>query len=128
MESYADRLNQALAASGLTKSQFTTAMGLSYQAIAKALEGKSKAFSASNHLKAASLLGVSATWLANGLGEKHDAIATLGRLNPTEVRLVALLRMLPEEVRNEAIAAFQRVASLRLETAQAVLNASNSID
>ena len=44
------------------------ALGLSYQAIKKVLDGKSSAFNAANNAKAATFLGADPNWLATGIG------------------------------------------------------------
>lgn len=50
-------------------SSLAAALGVSYQAIKKLHNGTSKAFSAENNSKAATILGVSPDWLATGDGE-----------------------------------------------------------
>lgn len=54
-----------------TVRQLSSAMGLSYQAVRKVLIGESRAFTAENNDKAASLLGVHSRWLATGKGPAH---------------------------------------------------------
>lgn len=66
MVDYSERLKLALRQSGYTTQMLADALGISYQAAKKALDGKTKAFTASNNQKAANLLGVSAEWLATG--------------------------------------------------------------
>ena len=66
MVDYSERLKLALKQSGYTTQMLADALGISYQAAKKALDGKTKAFTASNNQKAANLLGVSAEWLATG--------------------------------------------------------------
>lgn len=66
MVDYCERLKLALRQSGYTTQMLADALGISYQAAKKALDGKTKAFTASNNQKAANLLGVSAEWLATG--------------------------------------------------------------
>ena len=111
MPSFSERLNEALAQSGMTKAQFAKCMGLSYQAISKALLGGTKGLTAKNNQKAAVFLGVSATWLASGDGPKTDPGNHLGPLNKEEAALIELLRALPEEVKSEASQAVQQIAS-----------------
>jgi SOS-response transcriptional repressor LexA len=66
MVDYSERLKLALKQSGMTTQMLADALGISYQATKKALDGKTKAFTAANNQKAANLLGVSAEWLATG--------------------------------------------------------------
>lgn len=47
---------------------FADELGISYQAVAKVLNGNSKAFSSANHTKAARVLKVNADWLLTGEG------------------------------------------------------------
>lgn len=48
---------------------------ISYQAVKKAVDGKSNAFSAANNAIAAAALGVRSDWLASGVGPKHAPTA-----------------------------------------------------
>lgn len=66
MVDYSERLKLALRQSGYTTQHLADALGISYQACKKALDGKTKAFSAANNQKAANFLGVSSEWLATG--------------------------------------------------------------
>lgn len=66
MVDYSERLKLAMQQSGYTTQMLADALGISYQAAKKALDGRTKAFTASNNQKAANLLGVSAEWLATG--------------------------------------------------------------
>lgn len=66
MVDYNERLKLALKQSGYTTQMLADALGISYQAAKKALDGKTKAFTAANNQRAANLLGVSAEWLATG--------------------------------------------------------------
>lgn len=68
MVDYSDRLSHALKASGMSIQMLADGLGISYQAAKKALDGKTRAFTAANNQKAAKLLGVSAEWLATGEG------------------------------------------------------------
>lgn len=75
MIEYADRLRQAMAAAPMDVTSLAKAMGLSYQAVKRVLDGKSAAFTAPNNSAAARILGVSTDWLATGEGqvERNDA-------------------------------------------------------
>jgi len=68
MVDYCERLKIAMKLSGHTTQMLADGLGISYQAARKAVDGKTKAFTASNNQKAANLLGVSAEWLATGEG------------------------------------------------------------
>lgn len=69
MVDYSERLRLALKQSGLTVQMLADGLEISYQAAKKAVDGKTKAFTASNNQRAAKLLGVSAEWLATGDGD-----------------------------------------------------------
>lgn len=66
MVDYSERLKLALRQSGYSVQHLADHLGISYQACKKALDGKTKAFSAANNQKAASFLGVTSDWLATG--------------------------------------------------------------
>jgi phage repressor protein C with HTH and peptisase S24 domain len=66
MVEYKDRLEQAMKDRGVSVTQLADALGMSYQAVKKVLDGKSGAFTAANNARAASFLGVSSDWLAVG--------------------------------------------------------------
>lgn len=66
MVDYSERLKLALRQSGYSIQHLADALGISYQACKKAMDGKTKAFSAANNQKAANFMGVSAEWLATG--------------------------------------------------------------
>lgn len=70
MVEYKDRLKAAMGKT-VTVQQLANGIGLSYQAIKKVVDGKSKALSAENNSKAARFLKVRADWLATGDGEMH---------------------------------------------------------
>ena len=57
------------------RTQLSKALGISYVAVKKVLDGQTKAFTAENNSLAASFLGVSPDWLATGEG---SMIATDG--------------------------------------------------
>lgn len=75
MVDYSDRLTHALKQSGLSIQMLADGLGISYQAAKKALDGKTRAFTAANNQRAAKLLGVSAEWLATGEGAALQDIA-----------------------------------------------------
>ena len=70
MVEYKDRLLRALEDSRKSTQELADAIGISYQAVKKALTGATKELSASNNAKAAKFLLVNSDWLALGEGEK----------------------------------------------------------
>lgn len=66
MVKFADRLKAAIAFAHTTTADLARALGVSYQGVKRAEEGKSKSFTAKNNSKAAEFLGVDADWLASG--------------------------------------------------------------
>lgn len=66
MVEYKDRLETAMKASGTSHQKLADALGVSYQAVKKVTDGKSKAFDAFNNARAARILGVTSDWLALG--------------------------------------------------------------
>lgn len=70
MVDYADRLNDAMKAAGVSTSELARAIGISYQAVKKVREGLSSQFSTDNNIAAARRLGVNSDWLATGKGQR----------------------------------------------------------
>lgn len=66
---YKDRLAWAMKEAKISTTDLAFVMKLSYQAVKKVLDGKSKAFSAANNEAAAACLLVSSRWLATGKGQ-----------------------------------------------------------
>ncbi len=56
---------------GVSASALAAAMTLSYQAVKKVLDGKTRSFTAQNNSLAASILGINPDWLASGIGDKR---------------------------------------------------------
>jgi hypothetical protein len=71
MVEYKDRLAEAMRDANVTAKGLAGELGLSYQAVKKVLDGKSASFTAQNHDLVATLLKVSSSWLANGIGSKN---------------------------------------------------------
>jgi transcriptional regulator with XRE-family HTH domain len=69
---YAERLQVAMDAAGVSSSELARALGVSYQAIAKTLRGSTKSLTAQNNAAAAERLGVSTDWLATGHGRRRE--------------------------------------------------------
>jgi len=90
--SYKDRLAAAMEAAGVTVHQLAAEMGVTYQAVKKALKGTSSEMGAANNAKAAAILKVDSDWLA--LGETPteapffsvELVQRLRRAAPAEVR------------------------------------------
>ncbi|RQO57059.1 hypothetical protein DBV14_09625 [Variovorax sp. KBW07] len=68
MVDYTTRLNEAMKHANVSVSALATALGVSYQAISKAVDGTTNSLSAYNNSKAADFLGVDSRWLATGEG------------------------------------------------------------
>lgn len=66
MVDYWDRILDALKHAGVTPKQLQENLSISYQAMKKLEEGKTKSFSAENNARAARFLGVNSFWLATG--------------------------------------------------------------
>lgn len=95
MREYRDRLNDAMQDAGVSTQQLADAMGVSYQAVKKAQDGRSNAFSAANNAAAAKFLGVRSDWLASGVGSKrpHDHNVEPGPdLAPLPVPVISWVR------------------------------------
>lgn len=73
MVEYRERLANAMKEANVQASELAGAVGISYQAVKKVLDGVSNAFSADNNSKAAKFLHVSSDWLATGRGERKRA-------------------------------------------------------
>lgn len=68
MVDYSERLVWAMKQSSCSVRTLAAALGASYQAVKKVVDGKSSAFNAFNNSRAAKILGVSSDWLATGDG------------------------------------------------------------
>lgn len=66
MVDYWDRLQASIAHAGVTLKDLQTHLDVSYQAMKKVADGKTKSLSAENNSHAARFLGVNAHWLATG--------------------------------------------------------------
>lgn len=107
MVDYSERLKLAMKQSGHTTQMLADALGISYQAAKKAVDGKTKAFTASNNQKAANLLGVSAEWLA--IGEKGQFVLDKSNVSPAQIgtKHIPLLSYVSAGAWTGAIDAFQ---------------------
>jgi phage repressor protein C with HTH and peptisase S24 domain len=70
MVDYASRLREAMTDAGVSTSALASALGISYQAVKKVLDGSTTAFTAANNAAAAKVLQVRSDWLATGMGPK----------------------------------------------------------
>lgn len=90
VDGYSDRLGHAMEAAGMDVASMAREMGVSYQAVRKAVDGGK--FGTDNNSKAASILKVSSDWLATGKGPRKtlavapsvqmDAIQGDGAIGP----------------------------------------------
>lgn len=69
MVDYSDRLNEGMRLAKKSKQNLADHLGISYQAVKKAIDGKTSALNAENSARAARYLGVDSHWLATGEGE-----------------------------------------------------------
>lgn len=131
---YSDRLQAAMTAAKVDKTALANELGISYQAVRKALEGGK--FSAANNAKAAKFLNVSSDWLATGIGpqpalaaaspqsSEREATEQRSPREPGEIRppdaqeqlLLANLRLLREQDRQHF---YDQVARAAQEARQA---------
>ena len=77
MVELSERFQAALKHAGSTVSAVAAATGLSYQALKKVYDGKTKSQAAPNNRKIAEFLGVSSDWLSEGIGEMTPPAAGL---------------------------------------------------
>lgn len=68
---YDERFAALLTERGLTEKDVAAALGVSYQAVKKIVDGKSKMMAADNNARAAALLNVDSDWLATGDGHRE---------------------------------------------------------
>lgn len=88
---YGQRLEYAMRTRGVSTQQLAHYLGLSYQAVRQIVSGQSNAFSAGNHVRTCSYLGISSEWLA--LGEGHmqrdtiseTALWPFGQVRPQDI-------------------------------------------
>lgn len=73
VDTYSDRLIEAMKAAGVSTTDLARAIGISYQAVKKAREGGQ--FGSENNIAAARYLGVNSEWLATGKGTRVAAPA-----------------------------------------------------
>ena len=71
VDEYSERLKQAMDTAGVDTTALAKDIGVSYQAVRKALTGGR--FGAANNAKAAKRLGVTSDWLATGKGQRASS-------------------------------------------------------
>jgi len=127
MVDYSERLTQIMKVRAVSTKQLADAIGLSYQAVKKVVDGKSHGFSALNHELACKYLGINGFWLATGKSIDTYPAATPGQTPVAaeplpaatwEAESLELLRPLSEEDR--------RAALLTLKTFVAMLPKQNN--
>lgn len=74
---YQERLAEAMRDAGYDVAKLARELGLSYQAVKKVADGRSRSFSAQNNDVAARVLGVLPSWLASGTGPKRSVVSDL---------------------------------------------------
>lgn len=109
-----------MAQAGFDTTKLSKSLGVSYQAIKKAENGKTKALTAYNNDIAATFLGVSSRWLATGQSEKEtsssshhaaEAGSTYNDQDQTIKDAVELLQSLPEHDRRSLLTIMRAFAS-----------------
>lgn len=68
---YDERFAALLRERGITASDMAARLKLSYQAVKKIVDGKSKMMAADNNARAAAILNVDSDWLATGEGRRE---------------------------------------------------------
>jgi transcriptional regulator with XRE-family HTH domain len=86
---YKDRLEHAMARAGVDVRKVADALGVSYQAVKKIIDGKSKMLTADNNAQAAKFLGVDSDWLATGKGRPERRGDETGKVNAPKVQVPA---------------------------------------
>jgi hypothetical protein len=97
MGTYSERLKEAMDRAGATTTSLAKELKLSYQAVTKVLGSDTSAFNASNHDKAALLLGVSSSWLANGTGPMLPQDGPPLQFTPAALNIAEAFDALPKE-------------------------------
>jgi transcriptional regulator with XRE-family HTH domain len=73
---YSERLALAIKRAGMTVSEVAIALGVTYQAISKKIDGANGTMNTPNNARVAKLLKVNAFWLATGEGPMEEEPAT----------------------------------------------------
>ena len=103
-QTYSERLAAAMKAAKCSTSGLSDALGISYQAVKKVLDGKSASLTAENNAKAAKHLKASSDWLATGEGQMTIPSLTTPNIKfslpaEDEADIVAALRVLDDHLK-----------------------------
>lgn len=102
MVDYWERISEAMGHAGVTPKQLQSSLGISYQAMKKLEDGKTKSLSAENNARAARFLGVNSHWLATGeermLDIKRDVATEDSRPNAEAVTLAQALEVIADQL------------------------------
>lgn len=71
-DSYGERLAQAMERAVVSRKQLAAELKISEQAVGQVIKGKTGAFTADNHVRAARFLGCDSFWLATGEVQEQD--------------------------------------------------------
>lgn len=121
MVDYSDRLADAMKRRNVSAQQMADHLRVTYQAVKKVLDGKSKEFSAVNHEHAARFLGVSGYWLATGKPDTsqsthgsalHEPAPEYKVSDPWIEEATAILSSLSAEDRRAAVLSLKTFAAL----------------
>ena len=104
---YKDRFEQSMRACGMDAQGVADALGISYQAVKKVLDGKTRMLKSDNNSACAKLFKVDPDWLATGLGEPRG-----GKVWPLSDDLLAALRAADVTVQRRADNAARAVVGL----------------
>ncbi|UPL20219.1 helix-turn-helix domain-containing protein [Alcaligenes faecalis] len=74
MNTYGERLEEALRIAGRERKELCAAVGITLQALGQVISGKTKALTAENSARAARFLQVDHFWLATGEGSPSNVI------------------------------------------------------
>lgn len=97
---YQERLAEAMQDAGVDVSRLASQLGVSYQAVKKVMDGKTKSLTAANNAAAAQFLSVDPSWLASGRGQKTVLMASAADEShwngaPETSRSVSRMRKIP---------------------------------
>lgn len=105
---YDERFAALLAERRLTPKDMADQLKVSYQAVKKIVDGKSKMMAADNNARAAAILGVDSDWLATGEGSRERGKAAF---SPGALRVAAIYDSVSPKDRRHIDAAADAAAS-----------------